>query len=86
MVREASCKTLAVTLTDGTTHRISKVLSVPHNTAIVPTAQVAAQLEKNVIKVATQQHKGKQLYKRENIKATDVVEGGRSARAGLGVM
>ena len=79
VVREASGKT--VTLTDGTTHRRNKVLSVPHNTVIVPTAQ----LEKNVIKVATKQHKDKQLYKRENIKETDVVEGGRSARAGRGV-
>jgi hypothetical protein len=47
----------------------------------VPTAQ----LEKNVIKVATKQHKDKQLYKRENIKESDVIEGGRSARAGRGV-
>ena len=53
---------------------------VPHNTVIVPTAQ----LEKNVIKVATKQHEDKQLYKRENIKQTDVIEGGRSARAGRG--
>ena len=79
VVREASGKT--VTLTDGTTHRRNKVLSVPHNTVIVPTAQ----LEKNVIKVATKQHKDKQLYKRENIKESDVIEGGRSARAGRGV-
>ena len=54
---------------------------VPHNTVIVPTAQ----LEKNVIKVATKQHKDKQLFKRENIKESDVIEGGRSARAGRGV-
>jgi hypothetical protein len=79
VVKEASGKT--VTLTDGTTHRRSKILMVPHNTVIVPTAQ----LEKNVIKVATKQHKDKQLYKRENIKETDVIEGGRSARAGRGV-
>ena len=70
-----------VTLTDGTPHRRNKVLSVPHNTVILPTAQ----LEKNVIKVATKQHKDKQLYKRENIKATDVIEGGRGSRAGRGV-
>ena len=75
VVQSASGKT--VTLTDGTTHRRNKVLSVPHNTVIIPTAQ----LEKNVIKVATKQHKDKQLYKRENI----VIEGGRSARAGRGV-
>jgi hypothetical protein len=84
VVREASGKT--VTLTDGTTHRRNKVLSVPHNTVIVPTAQI----EKNVIKVATKQHKDTQLYKWENnaiqnIKETDVIQGGRSARAGRGV-
>ena len=48
---------------------------VPHNTVITPST------EKNVIKVATKQHKDKQLYKRENIKETDVIEGGRSVRA-----
>ena len=79
VVKEASGKT--VILTDGSTHRRSKVLMVPHNTVIVPTAQ----LEKNVIKVATKKHKDKLLYKRENIKETDVIEGGRSARAGRGV-
>lgn len=79
VVKEASGKT--VTLTDGTTHKRSKILMVPHNTVIVPTAQQ----EKNVIKVATKQHKDKQLFKRENIKQTDVIEGGRSARAGRGV-
>jgi hypothetical protein len=52
---------------------------VPHNTVITPST------EKNVIKVATKKHKDKQLYKRENIKETDVIEGGRSARAGRGV-
>jgi hypothetical protein len=75
--REASGKT--VTLTDGTTHRRNKVLSVPHNTVIAPVA------EKNVIKVATKQHKDKQLYKWENIKTTDAIGGGRSARAVRGV-
>ena len=35
---------------------------------------------KNVIKVATKQHKDKQLFKRENIKETDVIAGGRAAR------
>jgi hypothetical protein len=34
--------------------------------------------------VATKQHKDKQLFKRENIKETDVIECGRSARAGRG--
>ncbi len=80
VIREASGKT--VTLTDGTTHRRNKVLAVPHNTVIIPTAQ----LEKNVIKVATKQHKDKQLYKLENIKATDVIKGGSSSRAGRGVI
>ncbi len=79
VVKEASGKT--VTLTDGTTHRRNKIWMVPHNTVIVPTEQ----LEKNVIKVATKQHKDKQLYKRENIKESDVIEGGRSARAGRGM-
>jgi hypothetical protein len=65
-------------LTDGTTHKRDKVLMVPHNTVI------AATPEKNVIKVATKQHKDKQLFKRENIKQTDVIEGGRSARSGRG--
>ncbi len=51
---------------------------VPHNTVILPTAQ----LENNV---ATKQHKDKQLYKRENMKENDVEEGGRSTLAGLGV-
>jgi hypothetical protein len=54
---------------------------VPHNKVIVPTAQP----EKNVIKVATKKHKDKLLYKRENINETDVISGGRSARAGRGV-
>ena len=64
VVQEARGK--KVTLTDETTHRRDKTLMVPHNTVtvMVPTAQ----LEKNVIKVATRQHKDKQLYKRENIK------------------
>ncbi len=53
VVKSASGKT--VVLTDGTTYKRDKVLMVPHNTVIVPTAQ----LEKNVIKVATKQHKDK---------------------------
>jgi hypothetical protein len=77
VVQSASGKT--VMLTDGTTHKRDKLLMVPHNTVI------AAVADKNVIKVATKQHKDKQLYKRENIKTTDVIEGGRSARAGRGV-
>ena len=39
----------SVTLTDGTTHRRSEVLMVPHNTVISPIT------EKNVIKVAHQE-------------------------------
>ena len=71
-----------VTLTDGTTHdRRNKILMAPHNNVIAPTTQQ----EKHVIKVATKQHKDKQLYKREDIKESDVIEGGRSARAGRGV-
>ncbi len=76
VVQSASGKT--VMLADGTTHKRDKVLMVPHNTVI------AATTEKNVIKVATKKHKDKQLYKRENIKETDVIEGGRGARAGRG--
>ncbi len=75
MVQSASGKT--VVLTDGTTHR-SKILSVSHNTVIAPVTV------RNVINVATNQHKDKQLYKRENIKETDVIEGGQSVRAGRG--
>jgi hypothetical protein len=47
VVKEVSGQT--VTLTDGTTHRRNKNLTVPHNTVIVPTSQI----EKNVKKVAT---------------------------------
>jgi hypothetical protein len=42
--------------------------------------------EKNVIKVATRQHRDKQLFKRENIKQTDVIESGRAGRSGSGVL
>ena len=76
VVQSASGKT--VQLTDGKTLRRDKVLLVPHDTVIQSTPV------KNVIKVATKKHKDKQLYKRENIKETDVIEGGRSARAGRG--
>ncbi len=77
-VKEASGKT--VTLTDGTTHRRNIKFNGSTQYSLVPTAQQ----EKNVIKVATKQHKDKQLFKRENIKQTDVIEGGRSTRAGRG--
>ncbi len=69
VVKEANGKT--VTLTDGTTHRRNKILMVPHNTVMVPTAQ----LEKNVIKVATKQHKDKLYFKRESIDTENIIEG-----------
>jgi hypothetical protein len=47
---------------------------VPHNTVIVPTAQ----LEKNVIKVATKKHKDKLYFKREGISETNVIQGKRN--------
>ena len=72
VVQSASGK--SVTLTDGTTHRRSKILMVPHNTVIVPTAQ----LEKNVIKVATKKHKDKLYFKREGISETNVIQGKRN--------
>jgi len=78
VVQSASGKT--VVLSDGTTHRRTKVLKVPHNTVIAPVT------EKNVMKVATKQHKDNQLYKREEIKQTNVIGGGRSAREGRGVL
>ena len=76
MVQSASGKT--VQLTDGQTLRRDKVLLVPHDTVM--------STEKNVIKVATKKHKDKLLLKRENIKETDVIEGGRGARSGRGVL
>ncbi len=47
---------------------------VPHNTLIVPTAQ----LEKNVIKVATKKHKDKLYFKRESIDEANVIQGKRN--------
>jgi hypothetical protein len=76
VVQSASGKT--VQLTDGQTLRRDKVLLVPHDTVM--------STEKNVIKVATKKHKDKVLLKRENIKETDVIEGGRGARSGRGVL
>ena len=61
----------SVTLSDGTTHRRSKVLMVPHNTVISPKA------EKNVIKVATKKHKDKLYFKRESINEANKIEGKR---------
>ncbi len=47
---------------------------VPHHTVIAPVG------EKNIIKLATKKHKDKLLYKRENIKETDIIQDGRAAR------
>ncbi len=74
VVKEASGKT--VTLTDGITNKRNKILMVPHNTVILPTAQ----LEKNVIKVATKQHKDKLYFKRESIDAANMIKGKRRTR------
>ncbi len=76
MVQSASGKT--VQLTDGQTLRRDKVLSVPHDTVMTT--------EKNVIKVATKQHRDKQLFRRENIKQTDVIESEKAGRSGHGVL
>ena len=70
VVQSASGK--SVTLTDGTTHRRSKVLMVPHNTVIAPNT------EKNVIKVATKKHKDKLYFKREGIDDANVIQGKRN--------
>jgi hypothetical protein len=74
VVQYASGK--SVTLTDGTTHRRSKVLMVLHNTVIVPTAQP----EKSVIKVAraTKKHKEKLYLKREGINEANIIQGKRN--------
>ncbi len=55
-------------------HRRSKVLMVPHNTVIVLTAQ----LEKNVIKVATKKYKDKLYFKREGIDDANGIQGERN--------
>jgi len=70
VVKEATGKT--VTLTDGTTHKRSKILMVPHNTLITT--------EKNVIKVATKQHKDKQYFKREDLDTANIIEGKRTRK------
>ena len=69
-VAAAMGKTVA--LTDGTMHKRDKVLLVPHTTEEVTV--------KNVIKVATKQHKDKQQFKRESIEQSNIIEGGRAAR------
>ena len=76
VVQSASGKT--VQLTDGQTLRRDKVLLVPHDTVMTT--------EKNVIKVATKQHRDKQFFERENRKQTDVIESGRAGRSGRGVL
>ena len=70
VVKEARGKT--VTLTDGTTHKRSKILMVPHNTPITT--------EKNVIKVATKQHKDKLYFKREDLDTANIIEGKRTRK------
>ena len=74
----ASAMGKTVAMTDGTMHKRDKVPLVPHHT--VETTK------KNVIKVATKQHKVKQLHKREDIKEKDIIEGGRASRSGRGVL
>jgi hypothetical protein len=49
---------------------------VPQNTGMVLTTQ----LENNVIKVATKQHRGNLYFKRENIDTTNIIEGKRWTR------
>jgi hypothetical protein len=50
---------------------------VPHNTVIAPTT------EKNVIKVATKQHKDKLYFKREGIDDANVIEGKRNRKKNI---
>jgi hypothetical protein len=47
---------------------------VPHNTVVRPST------EKNVIKVATKQHKDKLYFKRESIDTSNMIEGKRGTR------
>jgi serine/threonine-protein kinase RIO1 len=62
----------SVILTDGTTHRRSKVLMALHNTVIAPNT------EKNVIKVATKKHEDKLYFKIEGINESNVIQGKRN--------
>ena len=71
-MKEATGKT--VTLTDGTTHKRSKTLMVPQNTPITTTT------EKNVIKVATKQHKDKLYFKREDLDTANIIQGKRTRK------
>jgi hypothetical protein len=68
-VAAAMGKTVA--LTDGTMHKRDKVLLVPNHTQ-EPTR------EKNVIKVATKQHKDKLYFKREDLNKENIIEGKRT--------
>ncbi len=70
VVQSASGK--SVTLTDGTTHRRSKVLMIPENTVVAPNT------EKNVIKVATKKHKEKSYFEREGIDEANVIQCNRN--------
>ncbi len=69
VVQSASGK--SVTLTDGTTYKRDKLLMAPHNTVIAPNT------EKNIIKVATKQHKDNLYFKREDINEANIIEGKR---------
>ncbi len=52
----------------------------PHDTV------VTTEKNRDVIKVATKQQKDKELFKREKINESDVIEGGRTARTGRWVL
>jgi hypothetical protein len=64
----------SVTLTDGTTHRRSKILMIPHNIVLVP------KTEKNVMAIATKKHKDKLYFKREGIDTSNIIEGKKGTR------
>jgi hypothetical protein len=68
-VTAAMGKTVA--LTDGTMHKRDKVLLVPNHTEEATT-------EKNVIKIATKQHKDKLYFKREDLNKENIIEGKRT--------
>ena len=52
-------------------------ININGSTQYSPTAQLVptAQLEKNVIKAATKQHKDKLYFKRESIDTSNIIEG-----------
>jgi hypothetical protein len=70
-VAAAMGKTVA--LTDGTMHKRDKVLLVPNHTEETTT-------EKNVIKIATKQHKDKLHFKREDLNKENIIEGKRTRK------